>query len=1324
MKNSVIMKTRKLLLFSAALFLAIVSCKKDAEVNKDTFKIENEKVTATTQSVMITGSYAYSGAIDGITLELGRQTDLMDADAYRTLIEGTDFSVEVKNLRTNSTYYYRYAVEYGGKTPYYTDIKSFKTQEYNLPEVKSIEVVSVGVNRAEVSGEVLGDGGGDAVTLRGICWSMSHNPSVGDEYANAGEGIGTFTCELTNLQPEKTYYARAFAGNSKGVSYGEELTFVTMAAGSLAEVKTIGITGNANLQATVGGEVMNEGTSVVLERGVCYGKEHFPTTSGLHVSAGTGTGTFSCQLTNLEANATYYVRAYAINSLGIAYGDEMSFVAQTELTVPVVTTQMVSGITQTTATGHGVVVSDGGATVSHRGLCWSTEHNPTVADTHADCGNGVGEFSGMMPRLTDLTTYYVRAYAENAVGMAYGEEVSFTVGQHGHPVPPTVVTAEVTNISATTAVGGGNVTNDGGASVTERGICWSTNPAPTTSGSHASNGSGTGSYTCMMTGLTPGTTYYVRAYAVNSAGTGYGSDVEFTTEAGLPVVVTVGVTDITGTTAIGHGEVTEEGASPVTERGVCWSTSHNPTTSGSHANGGTGTGSFTCDMTGLTPSVTYYVRAYAVNSQGTSYGDEASFTALEGLPEVETGDVTDIGTTTATGHGEVTEEGASQVTERGICWSTDHNPTTEGSHASNGTGTGNYSVQMTGLMSHTTYFVKAYAINGQGIVYGAEVEFTTEAEPPTVVTLPVSNITQTTATGGGNVTDDGGSAVTERGICWSTSHDPTTGGSHATNGTGTGEYTVNMTGLTVSTTYYVRAYAINSKGLTYGEERNFVTSDLPQYTVNVSANPNEGGTVTGGGTYQQGQQCTVTATANSGYTFTNWTENGNVVSSSASYTFTVTGNRNLVANFGTNTYNINVSASPSNGGTVGGGGTYSYGQSCTVTATASTGYTFTNWTENGNVVSTNANYTFTVNSNRTLVAHFSTNTYAINVSASPSNGGTVGGGGTYSYGQSCTVTATASTGYTFTNWTENGNVVSNNASYTFTVTGNRSLMANFTLQTSLPTVTTSAVTDITQTTATGGGNVTNDGNATVTERGICWSTSHNPTISGNHASSGSGTGSFTVEMNNLTPNTTYYVRAYAVNSVGTVYGNEVEFVTISNIQIQIGEGTSTSVYFPFYTLYNYSIAENLFLSTELAEAGVTTAPMNSLSWYATNTTGYEQQGITIWMANVEDEALTTTSHITTGMTKVYTGTMTPLVGWNEFVFNQGSFAWDGISNILICVQRNNGSWNSSIAWQVNDQSFAAGTYNYRDSGLYDMTTQTYTMTTTTNRANIIFKLEQ
>ena len=243
--------------------------------------------------------------------------------------------------------------------------------------------------------------------------------------------------------------------------------------------------------------------------------------------------------------------------------------------------------------------------------------------------------------------------------------------------------------------------------------------------------------------------------------------------------------------------------------------------------------------------------------------------------------------------------------------------------------------------------------------------------------------------------------------------------------------------------YQIRVISTNYPMI--GQNAQQVTITVPSYTIAVNANPTEGGTVTGGGEYTSGQSCTVTATANAGYTFTNWTEGGNVASTNASYTFNVTGNRTLVANFALNTYSITATADPTAGGTVTGAGTYNHGASCTLTATANTGYTFVNWTKNGTQVSTNASYTFTVSEAGSYVAHFSLNSYNVTATANPTAGGTVSGAGEYNHGASCTLTATANTGYTFTNWTENGSVVSTNANYTFTVEGARTLVANFTL---------------------------------------------------------------------------------------------------------------------------------------------------------------------------------------------------------------------------------------------------------------------------------------
>ena len=177
-------------------------------------------------------------------------------------------------------------------------------------------------------------------------------------------------------------------------------------------------------------------------------------------------------------------------------------------------------------------------------------------------------------------------------------------------------------------------------------------------------------------------------------------------------------------------------------------------------------------------------------------------------------------------------------------------------------------------------------------------------------------------------------------------------------------------------------------------------------------------------------------------------------------------------------------------------------------------------------------------------------------------------------------------------------------------------------------------------------------------------------------------------------------------------------------EAQIGEGTSTSGYFPFYSLYNYSIAAELFLAAELSEAGVTTAPFTSLSWNATNSISQDQNNITIWMANVPDTEVPATSPLASGMTKVYTGNLTQPTptGWIEFVFNEGSFAWDGHSNVMILCQRNNGSWTSSIQWEYHNPGFQARGYDYTDNAAYDVMTSAYSWyTSSTTRSNIIMK---
>jgi uncharacterized protein (TIGR02145 family) len=190
-----------------------------------------------------------------------------------------------------------------------------------------------------------------------------------------------------------------------------------------------------------------------------------------------------------------------------------------------------------------------------------------------------------------------------------------------------VTTTNVTGITQITASSGGNVTSDGNADVTSRGVCWGTTQNPTTSSSKTSDGTGIGTFTSSMTGLTPGTTYYVKAYATNSEGTAYGSQVSFSSNPViLATLTTTTATSITQTTAISGGNITSDGGGAITARGVCWSTATAPLATGLHTTETVTTATFTSNLTGLTANTKYYYRAYANNSAGTAYGDEKFFT--------------------------------------------------------------------------------------------------------------------------------------------------------------------------------------------------------------------------------------------------------------------------------------------------------------------------------------------------------------------------------------------------------------------------------------------------------------------------------------------------------------------------------------------------------------------------------------------------------------------------------------------------------------------------------------------------------------------------
>jgi uncharacterized protein (TIGR02145 family) len=191
-----------------------------------------------------------------------------------------------------------------------------------------------------------------------------------------------------------------------------------------------------------------------------------------------------------------------------------------------VTTTNLSDISQTSVTTGGNVISDGGEELMIAGVCWSTSANTSVKDKHTNDSKVVGSFSSKLTDLTPNTKYYIRAYAHNKTGTGYGNELSFTTSPL---VGVTLTTAPVTSITSNSAISGGNIISDGGTPVTVRGVCWGSSTNPTIAGSHTADGTGIGEFASSLAGLTPNTTYYVRAYATNSAGTEYGNEVTFVT---------------------------------------------------------------------------------------------------------------------------------------------------------------------------------------------------------------------------------------------------------------------------------------------------------------------------------------------------------------------------------------------------------------------------------------------------------------------------------------------------------------------------------------------------------------------------------------------------------------------------------------------------------------------------------------------------------------------------------------------------------------------------------------------------------------------------
>ena len=640
--------------------------------------------------------------------------------------------------------------------------------------------------------------------------------------------------------------------------------------GCVPVISTNAISNIFTTTATSGGNITNNGGNPILTSGVCWAITQNPTISNSTYNNGSSFGNFVSYMSGLIPNTTYYVRSFASNSAGITYGNQQTF-STIALRAPSVLTSSITNKTAITATAAGNVTDSGTASIISRGICYASTINPTTANSVVvSTTNSVGSFTVNLSGLLPSTTYHYRAFATNAVNTSYGVDSVFTTAATSIP---TVTTTTATSITGTACVSGGNVSYSGGASITARGVCWSTAINPTVAlTTKTSDGSGTGVFTSNVSGLLPNTIYYLRAYATNSVGTAYGSGITITTPK-LPVVTTGPITGISYSSAKVNMNVTDSGNRVILSRGVCYSTTANPTIANSFVVATMSGGIYSSNLTGLTNNMLYHVRAYATTDVGTGYGADSTFTTLSGaLPILTTTTVStcDDGFGGITLISQISDNGGLNILSRGFVIGSTATPTLSNVVIIDPSSSSNdINILVKGFFNGN-YYVKSFATNSLGTSYGSELSFSINVIPPSSgppydpscdpLAPCCPNLSVLYSNTSGPITYTSASVdiylnynitfYSTDGICFGLNPIPTISDSTKyVNPASTSSNLFVLNSLRPNTTYYYRAFSNTAYGLVYGEVMSFTTLAVPSVTIGTQVWMNKNLDVT---TYRNG----------------------------------------------------------------------------------------------------------------------------------------------------------------------------------------------------------------------------------------------------------------------------------------------------------------------------------------------------------------------------------------------------------------------------------------------------------------------------------------